>query len=71
MNNSLNGDTASYYFDGYVEATLDPGWSLIIGSFVRVNNKNKQNKNIICAMMLWFINRCYRVDYLFCHMQSN
>jgi hypothetical protein len=62
MNNSLNGDTASYYFDGYVEATLDPGWSLIIGSFVRV-----KKKNIICAMMLWFINRCYRFDYLFCY----
>ena len=29
----LNDDTA--YFDGYVEATLDPGWSLIIGSLVR------------------------------------
>jgi hypothetical protein len=44
MNNSLNGDTASYYFDGYVEATLDPGWSLIIGSFVRV----KKKKHYLC-----------------------
>lgn len=23
------------FFDGYVEETLDPGWSLIVGSLVR------------------------------------